>query len=238
MMGEAKRRRALAVPTVYHHTSTLRTNLIWMSGVIQLEGQSKGALHPDLGEVFTDAKLRRALIDFPPLAWFTTRISVPRCLLDVEVYGFDKRTGERRVLGGAQLANAISLNRMALGFRIADIPVVPWPEHYGYKTEEGRELNESARALGDDPNDWYVSEQPIDVMQVTEAWSSASIMRPKLERMSSYVADIKRMVSLCRSTPGAYIPPAWLAPRDVERLARATGIGVGGMDRPAPALGR
>ena len=28
------------VPTVYHHTSTVRTNLIWMSGVIEVEGKS------------------------------------------------------------------------------------------------------------------------------------------------------------------------------------------------------
>ena len=38
-MGAAKRKRQNRVPTVYHHTSTLRTNLIWMSGVIEVEGK-------------------------------------------------------------------------------------------------------------------------------------------------------------------------------------------------------
>jgi hypothetical protein len=56
------------VPTVYHHTSTLRTNLIWMSGVIEVEGKSKGVLHPQIGEIRTDAKVRRALKDFLPVA--------------------------------------------------------------------------------------------------------------------------------------------------------------------------
>ena len=45
-MGAAKRKRQNRVPTVYHHTSTLRTNLIWMSGVIEVEGKSKGVFHP------------------------------------------------------------------------------------------------------------------------------------------------------------------------------------------------
>ena len=74
-MGQAKEKRKNAVPTVYHHTSTLRTNLIWMSGVVQVEGQSDGVLHPQLGRIDTDARIRRELRDFPPLAWFTSQIS-------------------------------------------------------------------------------------------------------------------------------------------------------------------
>ena len=51
-MGEAKRKRGnAAVSTVYHHTSTLRTNLIWMSGVIQIEGKSAGIIHPQLARI-------------------------------------------------------------------------------------------------------------------------------------------------------------------------------------------
>ena len=80
MGGEAKRKRENAVPTVYHHTSTLRTNLIWMSGVVQVEGRSEGAFHPDLGEIKTDELMRRACKEFPPVAWFTTRIKIPECL--------------------------------------------------------------------------------------------------------------------------------------------------------------
>ena len=39
-MGEAKRKRLADRAVVYHHTSTLRTHFIWMSGVIELEGKS------------------------------------------------------------------------------------------------------------------------------------------------------------------------------------------------------
>jgi hypothetical protein len=72
-MGEAKRRKMNAEPTVYHHTSTLRTNFLWMSGYVLPEGKMKPARHPDLGVVQTDARFRRAMQDFPPVAWFTSR---------------------------------------------------------------------------------------------------------------------------------------------------------------------
>jgi hypothetical protein len=36
-----------------------------MSGVIEVEGKSKGVFHPQLGEIRTDAKVRRALKGFP-----------------------------------------------------------------------------------------------------------------------------------------------------------------------------
>lgn len=45
-MGQAKLKRANAVPVAYHHTSTLRTNLIWMAGVIEVEGRSGPVIHP------------------------------------------------------------------------------------------------------------------------------------------------------------------------------------------------
>ena len=35
-MGQAKLKRSLPVSVVYHHTSTLRTNLLWMSGVVEV----------------------------------------------------------------------------------------------------------------------------------------------------------------------------------------------------------
>jgi len=238
-MGEAKWRRENAVPTVYHHTSTLRTNLIWMSGVIEVEGKGGTVIHPKLGEIGCDATMRRPMKEFPPLAWFTKRISVPRCLTEVGFYGKDKVTGARIELQvGAGAANALALNRMALGFRIADIPVIPWPEHRGYQTGEGRDLNDSAREYGDDPDEWYVSEVPVDVAAISEAWGSKTIMRPKLQRMSSYVDDIKRMVEMCRATPGVFIPPAWVKPADVARMANAAGVGVEGLGRAAPRLGR
>ena len=59
-MGEARRRR-LAGGTIYHHTSTLRTNQLWMSGQLLPEGRMPPALHPFLGTIETDATLRRAM---------------------------------------------------------------------------------------------------------------------------------------------------------------------------------
>lgn len=97
-MGEAKRRRfaqaAGNVGIVYHHSSTLRTNLMWMSGVIDVEGQSGRVFHPSIGEIKTDASLRRELRDFPPVAWFTSEISIPNCLRNVRVMFTDKDTGK------------------------------------------------------------------------------------------------------------------------------------------------
>src|ERR1044071_4471547 len=90
-MGQAKQRQAGGL--IYHHTSILRTNLIWMSGVIDLEGRSKGAVHPILGEVETNGALRRKMTDFPALVWFTSRIEVPKCLIASEIVFTDNTTG-------------------------------------------------------------------------------------------------------------------------------------------------
>jgi hypothetical protein len=46
-MGQAKVRKAQSQPTLFHHTSTLRTNQLWMSGVIQVEGKSGPVIHRD-----------------------------------------------------------------------------------------------------------------------------------------------------------------------------------------------
>jgi hypothetical protein len=226
-MGAAKRKRQNRVPTVYHHTSTRRTNLIWMSGVIEVEGKSKGVFHPQLGEIRTDAKVRRALKDFPPVAWLTTRIEVPRVLIGSEIVIVDQGTGEEleRRKPNADIANALSLNRIALGFSIADVPVEPWPEYFGYQTAEGHELNETARMAGDNPDDWYISQTPVDVLQASEVWVSRSIIKPKLERFDEYLRDIRRMVTLCRERK-AYIPPSWLTPEQGEALARKAGLPV------------
>jgi hypothetical protein len=226
-MGEAKRKRQNQVPTVYHHTSSLRTNLIWMSGVIEVEGKSKGVFHPQLGEIRTDAKMRRALKDFPPVAWFTTRIDVPRVLISSEIVFVDRGTGEelRRIKTNAEIGNGLSLTRIALGFPIANISVVPWPEYFGYRTTEGQELNETARMAGDNPDDWYISETPVDVLLASEVWGSRSIMKPKLERSDDYLRDIRRMVTTCRERK-AYIPPSWLTPEQGEALARMLGLPV------------
>lgn len=210
-MGEAKRRRAEESSLVWHHTSILRTNRIWMTGVIELEGRSAGVEHPAFGEVFTSATMRRALIDFPALAWFTSNLEVPKCLQHFDVHGKDRRTGEPKVIElGPDAAAAFALNRVALGFPIAATPVCPWPDHYGYLTNEGRALNVSARDVGDEPDQWWVSEQPVDVMLATSFRASPSLMNTKLERQDGYIEDIRRMVTLCRKFPDTVIPPTWV----------------------------
>jgi hypothetical protein len=227
-MGEAKRRRAERQRLIYHHTSTLRTNQMWMSGVILPEGQMPPVLHPKLGEIHTDALLRRPMKDFPPVVWFTSRIDIPQCLLQTGLRFADKDSGQEVASESvsAEVSNAIALNRVALGFRIDDIAVQPWPEHRGYATAEGRELNETARDVGDDPDEWWVAEEPIDLMLMAEIRVSHSVMKPKLERMDRYLDDVKGMVKRCRETPGVFIPPAWLSPRDAVALARRLGVEV------------
>ena len=231
-MGEAKRRAAIRPKIVYHHTSTLRTNLIWMSGVIELEGRSKGAFHPQLGEIQTDVKARRACIDFPPLAWFTSSIRIPRCLLDAKFMlsrqdGTDTKSSIFESVDKRELSNAVALNRMALGFLIEGSSILPWRDHPGFDTPEGCELNHSAREVGDDPHHWYVSNIPIDVAASIEVWISRRISKPKLEIQHAYLADVHRMVQQCRDDPGTYILPSWLKPDEVERLvAKLTADGV------------
>jgi hypothetical protein len=222
-MGEAKRRKATRAGIVYHHTSTLRTNLIWMSGVIALEGQGDAPFHPQLGEVaVAPTILRRAMKDFPAVAWFTTQISIPKCLRNYDMRFVDKETGETRgqLRVTDQLAGAISLHPVALGFPISDIGAVPWPQHYGYSTAEGRELNESARDVGDEPDDWYVCEQPVDVLKACEVWLSRTKSNPKLKRKDWYLTDVHRMVTQCRATR-VYIPPSWLSENEARILLQA-----------------
>ncbi|MBR1290129.1 hypothetical protein JQ568_12165 [Bradyrhizobium ottawaense] len=240
MMGEAKRRRLQSSSggIVYHHTSTLRTNLLWMSGVIEVEGQGAEAHHPQLGVIKNDVLRRRAMQDFPPLAWFTSEIAVPSCLRNTKLYFTDKTTGEPRYEDDAagKLSDVIALNRVALGFRLSDCPtIVKWSEHPGYSTAEGRDLNESARDYGDDPSKWYVSEQAIDLLKVVEFWSSRKIMNPKLQREDWYVKDLHNMVRNCRERKGMYILPTWLKSHEAKALAAAMGVPAIDGDQQVPA---
>lgn len=225
MMGEAKRRQTIRPPTVYHHTSTLRTNLIWMAGHIALEGQGKDAIHPHLGTLKTNTLLRRELRDFPPLAWFTTRIAIPGCLLGATL--MLEKDGQITELDlDRQVMNAIALNRVALGFRVADIPVIRWPNHFGYNTAEGRHLNETAQEHGDNPSDWYVADRPVDVALASEVWVSSLTLNPKLHRRDAYLSEVHRMVKLCRDNPRAFIPPTWMSIADQKALARSLQLSV------------
>jgi hypothetical protein len=227
-VGQAKIRKLLdeASPTVYHHTSTLRTNQLWMSGSILPEGTMPPVVHPRLGRVHTDASIRRPMKDFPALAWFTRRIEIPRCLQATQIRLAMPDGSLHAVDSNADMANAFALNRFAIGFRLADLDLARWCDHPGYLTGEGRELNETAREAGDDPRDWYVSEHPVDLMLSSEVWFSRSIAHPKLTREDWYLADMKRMVSQCRSTPGVYIPPSWVTDNQANALAAKLGLQV------------
>jgi hypothetical protein len=221
-MGEAKRRRqqnSTLDRVVYHHTSTLRTNLLWMSGVVEVEGKGHEPLHPHIGVIKTDVLRRRAMQDFPPVAWFSSEIDVPNCLRNMKLYFTDQTTGELRYEDEAvgNLSDAIALNRVAIGFSLSECPsIVKWSEHPGYLTTEGTELNESARTGGDDPGTWYVSEQPIDLLKVVEFWASRKIINPKLQLEDWYLKDLHNMVRNCRERKDAYIPPTWLKPEQAS----------------------
>ena len=172
-----------------------------MSGVIEVEGSGREPLHPALGVIKTDVSRRRAMQDFPPVAWFTSEIAVPNCLRNTKLFFTDKTTGEVRYEDEAieNLSDAIALNRVALGFRLSEChSIVKWSEHPGYHTTEGKELNESAQSAGDEPGKWYVSGQPIDLLKTVEFWSSRKIMNPKLQREDWYVKDLHNMVRTCR----------------------------------------
>jgi hypothetical protein len=247
-MGEAKRRKLASAEgacVVYHHTSTLRTNLLWMSGVIELEGRSPPVVHPQLGEVRTDALARRALKDFPPVAWFTTEIAVPKCLRQNSLRFVDNTTGlvRREDFADRQISDALALNRVAIGFRLTENPsITPWKDHPGYVTQEGRELNESAIEAGDDPTKWYISEVPVDLLNSIEFWSSRKVQNPKLERLDSYLKDLHNMVQMCRSKKGVYIPPTWLTAEQARALSAQIGVPAFSgdtelADLPAPRTG-
>jgi hypothetical protein len=106
-MGEAKRRRSIAAanPVIYHHTSTLRTNLIWMSGKIEIESDCGFVPHPQLGKIGTDASLGRGMVDFPPVAGLTTKATVPHCLQQTQL-----SIGDEKIDLPPEYANAITLN--------------------------------------------------------------------------------------------------------------------------------
>lgn len=224
MGGAAKVRKDI---TIYHHTSILRTNLIWMAGVVEVEGRQGVPLHPVLGEVQTDIRFRRALKDFPAVAWFTRNVNVPGCLKDHSVYFQDRTTGESTCMSLDRMtANGITLRRMALGFPAAAIPVVKWNEHYGYATAEGRELNETAIACGDDPDDWYVAETAVPLKHMTEIRAAKGINDLKMVRNPEYHSQIMALLARMEVEP-AYIPPTWMSKKDATALAASLNLRMG-----------
>ena len=147
------------------------------------------------------------------------------------MYGHDKITGERKIINlDRDISNVLALNRIALGFPVTTHGLMPWMAHPGYSTGEGRELNETAIEAGDNPEDWYVAENPIDILLATEVWSSASMLKPKLKRQDGYLKDVHRMVKMCRETKGIYIPPTWLTPTEARELAKTLNLPIGSLD--------
>lgn len=218
-MGGASKWKKNRPSLVYHHTSTLRTNLIWMAGVIEVEGQHGTPFHPHLGIMQTDVRFRRACKDFPPVAWFTSDINVPKCLIETALFFVDPETGEKsEVRVNGAMSNAISLRRMALGFHVADIPVTPWPEHAGYQTPEGKELNETAIECGDDPTCWYVSEAAVSLDYMREIRVAKAIDNLKMEKHDWYLGKIQELRERYKEEK-AYILPTWLSKEDGEALA-------------------
>lgn len=185
-------------------------------------------MHPNLGVINSNFNLRRGGVEFPKLAWFTRNVETPKCLILNTIAFVDKETGKTVELPTSSLAgNGIALNRIAIGFSISEHGLTPWPDYYGYETREGQELNESARAVGDNPDEWLVSERPVDVATAVEARVSRSVFQPKLERSDAYLRDIKKMVALCRDRKDVFIPPAWLSEEKAKLLAAKMGIPIG-----------
>jgi hypothetical protein len=119
-----------------------------------------------------------------------------------------------------QLSDALALNRVAIGFRLAENPSIRlWPNHPGYSTAEGRELNETAIDAGDDPKKWYVSEEPIDLLRSVEFWSSRAVIEPRLRRLDHYLKDMHNMVRTCRARKDVFIPPTWLTTDEARTLS-------------------
>lgn len=202
-----------------------------MSGVIQVEGQTQPALHPHLGVISTDASLRRDLRDFPAVAWFTTQTKVPRTLIKSHLEFRDEKTGELRHRYEVNRieSNMIALQRVALGFPVHLPQIVRWVDYYGFATNEGREINETAQEAGDNPSDWYISETQLDMLEVCEFWYAPKISDIRLQKMDKYIDDIRKMVAHCRTNKGTFIPPSWLTTQQAEELARKLQLPVGAL---------
>jgi hypothetical protein len=219
-MGGIKSWKSAQAPIVYHHTSTLCTNLIWMSGCIEIEGRQEAPEHPQMGVVQSDTRFRRAMADFPAVAWFTDDINVPKCLIQSSLFLVKPETGESiEVPLAPEMANAIALLRLALGFKVADVGLTPWRDYRGYDTVEGRVLNETARDAGDDPDRWYVSETPVSLDHMSEIRVARSLQDLKMLRNDAYLVALKKMLAKAKSAgEKVYIPPAWLTKEQTALL--------------------
>lgn len=220
-MGEAKRRKTAKPTTAYHHTSILRDNFIWMSGVIEVEGKGERPVHPIIGDIEHSAPFRREMQDFPPVAWFTTELTTPKCLRVAKFGGVHKETGKfiEYPENDEELVEAFVLDRFVLGFDIKSAELTPWPEYYGYNTAEGNSLNESARSYGDNPDNWYISEKPVNLDHLTSAWLPRDGEKHIFKRNDDFLKSIREIVAICRSIPNVYIPPTWASPDQIKNFS-------------------
>jgi hypothetical protein len=191
-------------------------------GAIEIEGQQEAPLHPQLGIIYTGLRFRRPCKDFAPVAWFTTEISVPKCLVQSSLFLKKEDSSETLEIPMSKvLSNGIALHRIALGFPASEIPVKPWPHYYGYATPEGQALNETARASGDEPDHWYVSEERVGLRHMSEIRIAKSMQDLKMKRNDEYLCQIKKLLAALKDER-VCVPPAWLSRKDVEVVAGST----------------
>ncbi len=221
-MGQAKANAAAQSNFVWHHTSSLRTAQLWTSGHIKVEGRMPPAFHPEVGWIYSNAAHRREMKDFPPLVWLTRDIKVPQSIRIVSHRAKDNDPAKcQTTLLPPEVTDAIAMRRMAIGFNPNEIGATPWTEHPGYSSGEGRQLNESAIEAGDAPEDWYVVEADIDLLKCRALRIAQSTFNLKMVREDRGVAEIHRMVRLCRENPGRRIAPTWLNEESIRRAQEA-----------------
>lgn len=216
-MSESRRRREEADPIVRHYTSHLWTAQIWTDGRIRVEGDRPDPMHPELDlTAFHDPRHARPIRDFGPVAWLTTQPGVPPTCRILTMPVQQGRLPGRHILG-PPYSDAVSLKRISLGFRASAIGAVRWSAHPGYNTEEGRDLTKRAIDLGDDPAQWWVCDQDVEVEKIIECRQAESIENPRMQPFDEYIVGIKRLVGMAK-IPNSWIAPTWM-PLDVAREA-------------------
>jgi len=221
--GEKQRQEMAAHgPTIYHYTSALYTNQIWMAGYLMLPGLRDVTYHPIFGDI---PAVDCSAFGHLPLIWFTTNRNIPRCLRSYMLMRPNDGSPALSVRAPALVVDAFCYMRIALGFHAKEIGAVPWPEHPSYDTDEGRGFAETAREVGDNPDEWYVAERPVDILKATTARLPKKVMGTELIPNDGYLREVKAMVAFSQEFPGKlYIPPS-LMPRELaEQLTARLGL--------------
>lgn len=226
-MSEARRHREEEDPIIRHYTSHLWTSHIWTDGRIRVEGERPDPMHPELDLTsFHDPRHARPMRDFGPVVWLTTQPGVPPTCRVITMPVQQGALPGRHVLG-PPYSDAVSLTRISLGFRASEIGAIKWSAHPGYETDEGRELNDAAVAIGDDPTQWWVCDQDIDVERIVECRQADSIEDPHMKPFNEYIVGIKRLVGMAK-IPNSWIAPTWMPIEVAKEAARQAGIQTAG----------